>query len=313
MALAQRTGRSRHRLVLLALTAITLLTVDLNGFGPAESAQRAVRDVLNPVASLASTIFSPVGDAWNSVFNYDDLEKENEELQAQIEDLQGAALRGEADTETLRRLLAASDIPYVADLQSVSAQVVRGSVGNFDAHVVTIDKGSRHGIEEGMPVVTGAGMVGRVDQVDNSTSRVQLLSDDDLNVGVRLVSTDQVGLGYAIAGERGMFVIDQGVNWPDTDDATLLPGIGTLVVTAGESGSYPADIPLGLIAEVGRAADEVSMRVEVELANDVGDLHFVSVVLSSVSDEFPLGEVIADTTGQGIDPDVLDGDEGDGG
>ena len=86
MVLAQRTGRSRHRLVLLALTAITLLTVDLNGFGPAESAQRAVRDVLNPVASLASTIFSPVGDAWNSVFNYDDLEKENERLQSEMQE-----------------------------------------------------------------------------------------------------------------------------------------------------------------------------------------------------------------------------------
>ena len=92
MTQAQRTGRSRHRLILLALTAITLLTVDLNGFGPAESAQRAVRDVLNPITSLASTIFSPVGDAWNSVFNYSDLEAENEALRAQI---RGAAGRGD--------------------------------------------------------------------------------------------------------------------------------------------------------------------------------------------------------------------------
>ena len=91
MALAQRTGRSRHRLVLLALTAITLLTVDLNGFGPIESAQRVVRDVLHPVTSLASTVFSPVGDAWNSVFNYGDLEDENDALRAELEELQGAA------------------------------------------------------------------------------------------------------------------------------------------------------------------------------------------------------------------------------
>lgn len=306
MAQAQRTGRSRHRLILLALTAITLLTVDLNGFGPAESAQRAVRDVLNPITSLAATVFSPVGDAWNSVFNYGDLEEENEALRAEIEALRGAAIRGEADTETLRRLLAATDLPYVGDLETVTAQVVRGSVGNFDDHVVTIDKGSRHGIEQGMAVVTAAGMVGRVAEVDNSTAQIQLLSDDDLFVGVRLVSTDQVGLGHAVAGEDGMFVINQGLDYPDSDDPSLLPEVGSAVVTAGES-AYPADIPIGVITEVGRGLDDVTMRVDVELSNDVDDLHFVSIVLAPVPDEFPLDPTVpTPSVGLGVDPDLLD-------
>ncbi|MDW3218043.1 MAG: rod shape-determining protein MreC [Acidimicrobiales bacterium] len=306
MAQAQRTGRSRHRLILLALTAITLLTVDLNGFGPAESVQRGVRDVLNPITSLATTVLSPIGDAWNSVFNYGDLEAENEALRAEIEALKGSAIRGEADTETLRRLLAATDLPYVGDLDTVTAQVVRGSVGNFDDHVVTIDKGSRHGLEVDMAVVTAAGMVGRVSQVDNSTAQVQLLSDDDLFVGVRLVSTDQVGLGHAIAGQEGMFVIDQGMNYPDSDDPTLLPEVGSAVVTAGVS-SYPADIPIGVITEIGRAVDEVTMRVEVELANDVDDLQFVSVVLQVAPEEFPLDPTVTVPT-DGLAPDADDPD-----
>lgn len=308
MALAQRTGRSRHRLILLALTAITLLTVDLNGWGPAESAQRAVRDVLNPITSLASTIFSPVGDAWNSVFNYGDLEDENEALRAEIEELKGAAIRGEADTETLRRLLAAAEIPYIGDLETVTAEVVRGPIGNFDDHVVTIDKGSRDGLDEGMAVVTGAGMVGRIAEVTSSSAVVQLLSDDDLFVGVRLVSTDQVGLGHAIAGEEGMFVVDQGTNYPDSDDPSLLPEIGSAVVTAGES-SYPADIPIGWVTEVGPDVDEVTLRVEVELANDVADLHFVSVVLATPPADFPLDDIEA--PGLGVDPGTPDEDSSD--
>ena len=40
MALAQRIGRSRHRLILLVLTAVSLLTLDLNGFGPLENSTR---------------------------------------------------------------------------------------------------------------------------------------------------------------------------------------------------------------------------------------------------------------------------------
>jgi rod shape-determining protein MreC len=306
MALAQRTGRSRHRLVLLALTAITLLTVDLNGFGPIESAQRVVRDVLHPVTSLAATVFSPVGDAWNSVFNYGDLEAENDALRAELEAMQGAIIRGEADTETLRRLLAATELPYVDDVERVAANVVRGSVGNFDDHVITIDRGSREGVAEGMAVVTGAGMVGRVERVDNATATVQLISDAALFIGARLVATDDVGLGHALPGESGVFVIDRGLDYPDTDDPALLPEIGTAVVTAGVS-SYPADIPIGTVRAVERSSDEASMRVEVELSTDVDDLHFVSVLLVDPPEEFQLDPVVPATdAGLGVDPDLLE-------
>ena len=309
MALAQRTGRSRHRLVLLALTAITLLTVDLNGFGPIESAQRIVRDVLNPVTSLASTVFSPVGDAWNSVFNYGDLEDENVALRAELEELQGAVIRGEADTQTLRRLLEATDLPYVGDVEQLTASVIRGSVGNFDDHVITIDRGSSDGIRTGMAVVTGAGMVGRIERVDNATSTVQLISDPSLFIGARLVGTDKVGLGHAVPGQSGRFVIDRGLDFPDSDDPALRPAVGSAVVTAGES-SYPADIPIGTVSAVQRSTDKASMRVEVELSNNTDDLHFVSVLLVEPPEEFPLGEVVPSTIGGlGVDPNLLDPDE----
>ena len=60
MALPQRSiGKSRHRMVLLALTAITLLSLDLSSFGPLGTAQRFVRDVLDPVTDVAGAIASP--------------------------------------------------------------------------------------------------------------------------------------------------------------------------------------------------------------------------------------------------------------
>jgi rod shape-determining protein MreC len=305
MTLAQRTGRSRHRLILLALTAITLLTVDLNGFGPVAAIQRILRDSIQPVTSLASTAVSPVGDAWNSVFNYGDLEAENAALRLELEELRGAAIRGEADTETLRRLLEATELPYVGDIETVTATVVRGAVGNFDDHLITIDKGSRQGLEAGMAVVTAAGMVGRVEEVTNATARVRLLSDASLFIGTRLVSTDAVGLGHAVPGAGGTFVIDRGISWPDTDDPSLLPELGSAVVTSAES-RYPADIPLGRIIAVERV-DEVLMEVTVELSNRISDLQFVTVLLTEAPESFPLDDVVPPpTAGLGLDPDLLE-------
>lgn len=307
MALAQRTGRSRHRLVLLALTAITLLTIDLNGFGPADGAQRLIRDMFNPVTTLVSNVFSPVGDAWNSLFNYGDLESENQALQQELDELRGAAIRGEADSAALQRLLEASELPYIGDIEQVSAEIIRGSVGNFADHVITINKGSAHGIANDMAVVTGAGLVGRVEEVDNQTSTVRLLTDNSLSVGVRLVDTDGVGLASAVPGEPGTLLIDRGLSYPVAGDEDLLPDPGTAVVTSSRS-IFPADIPVGIIRAAERGDDEVSLEITVEVAADLDGLQWVSILIVEPPDQVVLGEVTPNTIPgtNGLDPSVLD-------
>ena len=306
MALAQRTGRVRHRLILLTLVAITLLTVDLRGFESARETQGFVRDLLHPVNSLASTIFSPVGDIWNSLFQYDDLEAENAALQQELDAMRGSAIQAEADNIAYQQLLESLDLPYVADIATVTARVERGPVGNFASDVVTINKGHNHGLSDGMTVVTGAGLVGRVERVDGVTSTVQLLSDPGLLVGVRLVSTNDVGLGHAVPGEPGLFIINQGPNWPKITDTTLLPEIGSAVVTDTDS-RYTADVPIGRVVEVRPAADELALEVLVELANDVEDLAFVSVLITEQRDDPPLLDLVPSTSVPlDLDPDLLD-------
>lgn len=306
MALAQRTGRARHRLVLLTLVAITLLTVDLRGFEAARTAQQYVRDAFYPVNSLASTIFSPLGNIWKSLFQYDELEAENAELRQELDALLGAAIQAEADNTAYRQLLDALELPYAGGVTTLTARVERGPVGNFASNVVTINKGQQHGIGEGMAVVTGAGLVGRIERVDGVTSTVQLLSDPGLLVGVRLVSTDDVGLGHALAGQPGMFIVDQGPSWPTIEDTASIPAIGSAVVTDAES-RYTAGIPIGRVLEVRPAADELSLEVVVELANDVEDLAFVSVLVVASPDELPIPPVVPSTSVPlDLNPSLLD-------
>ena len=303
MALARRIGRSRHRLILLVLTAVSLLTLDLNGFGPLGTAQGFVRDVLHPVTEVAGVVASPFSDAWNGVFNYDGLEAENQELDARIMELEADEIRNQADRQAIERLLLASNLPYVQNLETKVAAVVRGAVGNFDSDVITIDLGHRDGLESGMAVVTGAGLVGRVDRVDATTSTVQLISDSNLIVGVRLVATDEVGLGNAVGDT---FEINQGLDWPEDGDLGKLPPVGSGVVTSSFS-RYPAEIPVGWVTSASSPDGGLSLEVRVELANSVDDLGFVSVILSSGLDQVPLPEIVVPDTivPPGIDPDDI--------
>ena len=287
MVLAQRTGRSRYRLALLVLTAATLLTLDFRGFGPLESVQRGVRDLVEPVATATDTLLGPVGDAWNAAFDYNSLQAENERLRDELDQLRGEAIQVQADRQAYRSLLAATDIDYVGDVERVAATVIRGAVGNFDADSVTIDKGAQHGLEPGMAVVTGAGIVGRLDRVDTSTSTVELISSPDFTLGIRLVDVDEVGLGEGVRGDPTLFQVNRGLRTTDTEARPIEIELGSAVVTAAES-RYPADIPVGMVIAVEPDESGLIQMVTIELAADVRDLGFVSVIVERLEDRPPI-------------------------
>ncbi len=287
MVLAQRTGRSRYRLALLVLTAATLLTLDFRSFGPLESIQRAVRDLIEPVTSAADVILGPVAGAWNAAFDYNSLQAENEALRNELDQLRGEAIQVQADREAYRSLLEATELDYVGDVDRVAAALIRGSVGNFDSHSVTIDKGTRHGLEPGMAVVTRAGIVGRLDRVDSTTSTVELISSPDFTLGVRMVGVDEVGLGQGISGEPTLFRVDRGLRTTDTEAQAIEIEVGSAVVTAAES-RYPADIPVGSVVSVAPDEGGLIQIVTIELAADVRDLGFVSILVEQPEDRPPI-------------------------
>lgn len=283
-------------MILLVLTAITLLSLDLSSFGPLGTAQRLVRDLLHPITEVAGAIVSPFSDVWNAVFDYDDLEAQNRLLTERIQQLEGKELAVEAERAEFERLRAATGVDVRPDLARVTATVVRGGVGNFDDDVITIDKGSQDGVRNGMAVITNAGLVGRVERVDATTSAVLLLTDTDLIVGVRLADTDEVGLGHVDPDDPSIFIVDTGLEWPEDGNESLLPALDTVVVTAATS-RYPAEIPLGRLVEVLPGdEDMLTMHVRVALANDITDLGFVSVLLAEGVDQVPLDEPVPSTS-----------------
>ena len=288
MAVAQRSGRSRYRLLLLVLTAATLLTLDFRGFGPLETAQSRVRDFLEPVVSAVDVVVGPVAEVWTVMFSYNDLRSENAELKEEIDRLGSADIRSAAQHDAFDRLLDATDVTYVEEMERLTATVLRDSVGNFDDDVLSIDVGHRHGVAPGMAVVTSAGLVGRVETVDAVSSTVTAVSDPGLAIGVRLLDTGDVGLGHGMAGDPTRFQVDAGLRWPETGDLSELPAIGSPVVTAAGS-RYPAYIPVGRVVSVEPTEAGLAQLVTVELAADVQDLAYVTVLLQTPTDEAPVG------------------------
>ena len=272
MAAPRPAERPRHTLLILVAAALTLLTLQFRGVAPLDAFQQGVRDILSPVRSVVDRVTDPVQTVWNGIFDYGDLRGENERLQTELARMRGESLTAEADDELLERLLGEVDIAYT-DLETVVVRILGTPPGNFTTHIVEIDKGSDDGLAEGQPVVTRAGLVGRLEQVDRARSIVRLATHPDFRVGVRLVDSQDEGLARG-TGDQDVLVLDAGIR----ADASV--SVGEVVTTSGGRSLFPADIPVGRVSD---SDDDTEFRrtIVVELAAGLENLSFLNVVIGA--------------------------------
>lgn len=191
-----------------------------------------------------------------------ELEALNALLQDQVITLQEQA----AEAEILRALLKfARTSP---ESRYLAASVIGLDPSPF-ARSISIGAGSDRGLAYGMPVVTEQGLVGRIIEVNASFSRVQLITDPQSAVNVRLQGSRADGLVVAQPnGELRVDLISQ--------DAQVAPG--ELVLTSGLGGVFPPDIPVGQIVSVRRRDFELFQQAVLQPAVDFGNLEIILVI-----------------------------------
>lgn len=276
MAVLDPRRRRRTTLILLILTSITVLSLDFQNFGPLTSVQGAVRSVVDPIASGLGSVVSPVSDGWKGLTEYDDLKAENERLQAEISEIRGTSIRARAVEDSLRELLDEVDIEWVGSAETLVAEIV-DRPGNFESYAVEIDRGTTDGVRVGMPVVTSAGLVGRVSEVAENFSQVRLLHQPGFGVGVRFVGTGTVALAEGQGPGR-----DLEVALDVADETGISPG--DPVVSSGiEGSSYPPDLVIGIVSDVELDSTQLQQTVQIRPVNDLESLRWVTVILWSVT------------------------------
>lgn len=107
--------------------------------------------------------------------------------------------------------------------------------------IIIIDKGRRQEINRGCAVITNDGLVGRIVEVGDSTSKVLLINDINSGVAALIQRSRQKGL---ISGTLGGGLILHYL-LPDADVQ-----ISDLVITSGLSGLYPKGILIGKVMKI---------------------------------------------------------------
>ncbi|MEX2294015.1 MAG: rod shape-determining protein MreC [Acidimicrobiales bacterium] len=276
MASSRRTGRSRLTLALLILTSLALLTLDFRDSTIISAARRGASSAFSPLRGVAETATGPFTNAWHGITGYGDLQDENDALRAEIDRLRGTAAQDEDAASQLAGLLNQLDIEWVGDIPTATARVVAGPLSNF-SHTIEIDKGSNSGFKVGMPVINGAGLVGRLVQVTADDATVQLITDPDFAVGVRLVPSGAPGTARG-TGAGANLIVDTGLE----SDASVARG-ATLTTSGADRSAFPGFIPVGKVVRTRSGGGGLTLDLVVRPLADTEKLAFVSVMLWPVA------------------------------
>ncbi len=260
---------SRRTITILILISVTVLTIDARSSGPIRAIRSVALDIFSPVRSASDKVFSPFRSAWHGAFKYDDVKRDNDKLKAEVERLKGDAANGKVAIGKLDALQKATSLPFLSQYKRIAAEVVYGPSSNYD-DTFQIAKGTNDGVTLGDPVVTGAGMVGRVIQVASGHCVVRRLTDQRTGIGARAVPAFNGVLEGAGAGQPLRFT---GI----TLGTKIV--VGVTVETSGATGSdLPAGIPIGVVSKVKNKSGSGYLEIEVTPFASLDELVYVTVI-----------------------------------
>lgn len=253
--------------VMLSMCSCMIILSIVGTLAPAESTLAIPLNAMVGVFDDASRNLSVLADDLSEVQT---LRERNRELEAAWAAAQAELVElreYRADYNRLSELLN-YDAP-ARNQVTIAADVIQSYDPSSVVRTITINRGRRDGISEGMAVVTDQGMVGRIIDAAAQVSRVLLVTDPSSSINGRLQESREPGnvVGLLTGGLRMRDIpLDAEVSE------------GELVVTSGLGGNLPPDIPIGLVTSRRQFEFEISQEAEVRSLIDFESLEIVLIV-----------------------------------
>jgi rod shape-determining protein MreC len=263
------TRRQRLAAIVLAALAAGFVTLDLGGEG-LRSAHSGVRGALGSLSRGTDAVLGPVRHFIQGIPSAGTSRSRISALRHENAVLRGRVAAAEADRATHAQLVRLRLAATGGGYRIVPARVIAlGPGGGFD-WTVTLDVGTGSGIRVDQTVTDGAALVGRVLLADASSCVVLLGADPGTGVGVRDLSSGQVGIvtGRGSAGFR--FV-------PLDPNATIRVGDRLATGPTGSTSFVPG-LAVGTVTSVRTSADGTTSAT-VRAAVSPTSLDLVGVIL----------------------------------
>lgn len=159
----------------------------------------------------------------------------------------------------------------LSDFKKINATIIERN-NSFWLDSMTLNKGKKDGVDIGMAVVVGEGLIGRISTITNNTSKVKLITSGDNNnkISVKFKNGDKYV--YKILELEGESLVIKGI------DNNINIGTNIPVLTSGLSDIYPSGIIIGTIFKTENDKYNVSKKLYVKSKVDFENLRFVTIL-----------------------------------
>ena len=275
--------RRRSILVALIIASLVLLSAHFSEAesGPLHAIQRGVATVLSPLESVASQALKPARDLVDWVDETFEARGENDQLRDDLAEARRELAQAQdavGQNEQLRAMLSIGEkidlAGFTPAYKPVTARIINRSPSVITA-TIGVYAGSGDGVEVDDPVISGDGLVGRVTEVTQSISQVQLITDPRNAVSARAMPEGPQGIVEPVAGDPDDLRLDFITNEQQVEE-------GQMLVTAGWSNgelssAYPYGIPIGEVTET-TLGEQDFQRVTVRPFADMRELQYVQLL-----------------------------------
>jgi len=252
----------RFSFVIFALLALALLALSRAQPVMIAGLRTHVIDTLAPVLDAVARPMTAIENAGSAIRDTLSLRADNQKLReenAHMIEWENTVVSLEKENRDLRNLLHFKTEPSQS---YISARVIADTGGAYVRGLI-VTAGKTDGVREGMAAMTGDGLIGRVVEVGDWSSRVLLISDLNSRIPVTV----------AESGDRAILAGD---NSPQPKllfmprDAAATDGAH--IVTSGHGGVFPPNLPVGVLQETSHG------NFTVVPAADLGRVTYVRLV-----------------------------------
>ncbi|MCZ6673299.1 MAG: rod shape-determining protein MreC [Verrucomicrobia bacterium] len=203
-----------------------------------------------------------------------DLARLNATLQYQVQEL-------EAYKAQIDRLEALFNLPSLPTYQVEIGRIARRDTNGWWQEIV-VRKGKNFGIPEGAPVVFGGGVVGKVREVKQTTTIIDLITSPNIRLAAVFEGDKRPVLYQGTIS--GPFVSPKGNVEKVPTDIQISRDHPRRLVTSGLGGVFPPGLTIGWVRRLDASSDGLFQSGVVELSNDLNALREVAILKSLESD-----------------------------
>ena len=255
---------------------VTLLLITFSLTVGSNIVSQGVNDVTNILGRMLAYPANSVNDFMESISNLKNTYQENQTLKQKVETIYELEVQLndlKKDNEKMKEALKLQDT--LNDYTLINATVIARNPDTW-RDIVTINKGANDGLTPQMSVMSDNGLVGKVLDVNPTSARVALLSNND-NTLVRVAAMIQ-GEKESIYGTLTGFDHEKNILIMSQIQATQEIKVGDKVVTSGLGGVSPSSLYIGTVEEVAMDRFGLYKEVRIKPAADTNDVRYVTVV-----------------------------------